>query len=100
MIFLPKNNQWFYFYYKYNYRLNDLLLSVQFENKKLHTKLSDSKINLNNNKENLLAIMDSSKFINNDYNNNVINEMTTENKNLLDTLILHAKKNGMLCHFF
>jgi hypothetical protein len=56
------------------------------ERKKTQSKLSDSKINLNNNKEILISMILSSNFINSEYNNAFINDLISENRTLFEKL--------------
>lgn len=55
---------------------------MEYERKKLHTKLSDSKINLNSNKDNLITIIFNNYKNEETYNNSIINDLITENKSL------------------
>ena len=63
-----------------------MLSMLILERKKTQSKLSDSKINLNNNKEILISIILSSNFINSEYNNAFINDLISENRILFEKL--------------
>lgn len=56
------------------------------ERKKTYAKLSDSKINLNNNKEILSSIISNSNLTSGEYNNSDINDLLSENRFLLEKL--------------